>query len=40
MNYIDIKNACEKTNKSEKTIRRLFAKEESKPYIQKKGIRI
>lgn len=37
MNYIDIKNACEKTNKSEKTIRRLFAKEESKPYIQKKG---
>ena len=37
MNYIDIKKACEKTNKSEKTIRRLFAKEESKPYIQKKG---
>lgn len=37
MNYIDIKNACEKTNKSEKTIRRLFSKEESKPYIKKKG---
>lgn len=37
MNYIDIKEACEKTNKSEKTIRRLFSKEESKPYVQKKG---
>jgi len=37
MNYIDIKNACEKTKKSEKTIRRLFSKEESKPYIKKKG---
>lgn len=37
MNYIDIKNACVKTNKSEKTIRRLFSKEESKPYIKKKG---
>ena len=37
MNYIDVKEACEKTNKSEKTIRRLFAKEESKPYLQKKG---
>lgn len=37
MNYIDVKEACERTNKSEKTIRRLFSKEESKPYIQKKG---
>jgi len=37
MNYIDVKEACKKTNKSEKTIRRLFSKEESKPYIQKKG---
>ena len=37
MNYIDVKEACEKTNKSEKTIRRLFLKEESKPFIQKKG---
>ncbi|MDH1604028.1 hypothetical protein HX001_17820 [Empedobacter brevis] len=37
MNYIDVKEACEKTGKSEKTIRRLFAKDESKPYLQKKG---
>lgn len=37
MNYIDVKEACEKTNKSEKTIRRLFLKEESKPFIQKIG---
>lgn len=37
MNYIDIKEACEKTGKSERTIRRLFSKAESKPYIQKKG---
>lgn len=37
MNYIDIKEACEKTNKSERTIRRLFANSESLPYLQKKG---
>lgn len=37
MNYIDVKEACEKTNKSEKTIRRLFSKAESKPFLQKKG---
>jgi len=37
MNYIDVKEACEKTNKSEKTIRRLFSKQESKPFIQKNG---
>lgn len=37
MNYIDVKEAIEKTGKSEKTIRRLFAKKESAPYLQKKG---
>ena len=37
MNYIDVKEACEKTGKSERTIRRLFSNTESKPYIQKKG---
>jgi len=37
MNYIDVKEACERTKKSEKTIRRLFSREDSKPYIQKKG---
>jgi len=37
MNYIDIKEACKKTGKSERTIRRLFSNVDSKPYIQKKG---
>lgn len=37
MNYIDIKEACEKTGKSERTIRRLFSNTDSKPYIKKKG---
>jgi outer membrane receptor for monomeric catechols len=37
MNYIDVKEACEKTNKSEKTIRRLFSKEDSKPFLKKSG---
>ena len=37
MNYIDIKEAIEKTGKSERTIRRLFSNADSKPYIQRKG---
>lgn len=37
MNYINIKEASLKTGKSEKTIRRLLLKEESKPYLKKTG---
>jgi len=37
MNYIDIKEAIEKTGKSERTLRRLFSNVDSKPYIKKKG---
>lgn len=36
MNYIDIKEAVKATGKSEKTIRRLLSKAESKAYIEKK----
>ena len=37
MNYIDVKEAVKKTEKSERTIRRLFANSETVPYLQKKG---
>lgn len=35
MNYIDIKEAVKATGKSEKTIRRLLAKNESKAFLSK-----
>lgn len=35
MNYIDIKEAVKATGKSEKTIRRLLSKSESKPFLSK-----
>lgn len=35
MNYIDIKKAAEATGKSEKTIRRLLSKDDSKPFVKK-----
>jgi len=36
MNYIDVKEAVKLTGMSDKTIRRLLAKEESKPYLDEK----
>jgi len=35
MNYIDIKEAVKATGKSEKTIRRLLSKSETKPFLDK-----
>lgn len=40
MNYIDIKEAVKVTGKSEKTIRRLLSKAESKPFINKDGSKL
>lgn len=35
MNYIDVKEAAKATGKSEKTIRRLLYKTESKPFVER-----